>query len=100
MKNALKDKVDELGRQGFSYGEAEKKATAWIKFQAALHNSDQIAGGNPLNIGGLGDRRINSSLGSQWKSRIKDLDEKIRDMAKNMREAERKGTHLNIKLTN
>ncbi|MBX4270783.1 polymorphic toxin type 15 domain-containing protein [Clostridium estertheticum] len=71
MKKTLQDKVDELGRQGFLYGEAEEKATAWIKVQAAFHNPDQIAGGNPINIGGLGDTRINSSLGSQWKLKVK-----------------------------
>jgi len=32
---------------------------------AALHEPDQIAGGEPV-CEELGDRRINSSIGSQW----------------------------------
>ncbi|WP_336047119.1 polymorphic toxin type 15 domain-containing protein, partial [Solibacillus ferritrahens] len=97
-KKALQNKVDELRRDGLSYEEAEKKANEWIKGQAALHNPDQIAGGNPTKIGGLGDKDINSSIGSQWRSRIKDLDKQVRAIGNNMTEEERKTTYLNIKL--
>lgn len=37
-----------------SWEEAEIKTNSWLKTQAALHNLDQIAGGNLLNIGGMG----------------------------------------------
>ena len=66
--------------------------------QAALHNPDQIAGGNPLNVEGVGDKAINSSIGSQWKYRIDYADERIQSMAKNMTDVERKSTYLNVKL--
>lgn len=33
---------------------------------AALHNPDQVAGGDAKNVKELGDKRINSSIGSQW----------------------------------
>lgn len=59
------DKVDVLRETGLSRKESEKQATVWINEQAALHNPDQIAGCNPLDIGGMGDKRVNSSLGSQ-----------------------------------
>jgi hypothetical protein len=98
-EKAYLDKVNELRRNGLSRKEAEKKASEWIKGQAALHNPDQIAGGNPLNISGMGDKRINSSIGSQWKYKIDEMDKQIRSMAKNMTEAERKSTRLNVKLT-
>lgn len=98
-KKALQDKIDELREEGLSYQEAEQKAKEWIKDKAALHNPDQIAGGYPEKIDGLGDSRVNSSLGSQWKNNIGELDKKIRDIAKNMTEEERKSTYLNIKLT-
>ncbi|MGG3639964.1 T7SS effector LXG polymorphic toxin [Bacillus gobiensis] len=98
-KKALQDKIDELREQGLSYQEAEEKANKWIKGQAALHNPDQIAGGNPLHIGGMGDKRINSSIGSQWRTNIVTLDKEIRDRAKHLTEEERKETYLNIKLT-
>ncbi len=97
-KKALQDKIEELREQGLSYKDAEKEANKWIKDQAALHNPDQIAGGDPLHITGMGDKRINSSIGSQWKNNIDSMDKQIRDMAKEMTEEERKTTYLNIKL--
>ncbi|WP_207651125.1 polymorphic toxin type 15 domain-containing protein [Clostridium acetobutylicum] len=96
---ALADKVDELRSSGMSLKEAETQAQNWLDTQAALHNPDQIAGGNPLNIGGMGDKGINSSIGAQWKYRIDAVDEQIQSMAKNMTDAERKSNYLNVKLT-
>ena len=97
-KEALANKVDELLDSGMFFQEAEKQAEKWLDSQAALHNPDQIAGGNPLNIGGMGDKAINSFIGSQWKYRIDAVDEQIQTMAKNMTDAERKNTYLNVKL--
>lgn len=97
-QEALKEKVLELRKQGLSRQEANIKAEQWLKTQAALHNPDQIAGGNPLNIGGMGDKKINSSIGSQWKYRIDVIDEQIREISKNISETERKKTYLNVKL--
>lgn len=91
-------KVDELRENGLSTADAKKQASNWMDGQAALHNPDQIAGGNPLNVGGMGDKGVNSSLGAQWKYRIDVMDEHIRVMANNMTEAERQSTYLNVKL--
>ena len=44
-----------------------------MKTLAALHNPDMVAAGQDI-ITGFGDRGINSSLGSQWKDRVGDLD--------------------------
>lgn len=82
-----------------SWEEAEKNANSWLKSQAALHNPDQIAGGKPLNIGGMGDKRINSSIGSQWKYRIDIVDEQIGELTKSLTSDQRKNTYLNVKLT-
>ncbi|WP_310889538.1 polymorphic toxin type 15 domain-containing protein [Clostridium estertheticum] len=98
-KESLKEKALELRKQGIDRKEAVKKAEEWIKSKAALHDPDQIAGGNPSKINGMGDKRINSSLGSQWKSRVKSMDKQIRTIAEQMGEEERKSTYLNIKLT-
>lgn len=46
---------------------AEAKVAKEMRGLAALHDPDQIAGGDPTNITRLGSRRINSSLGSQWR---------------------------------
>ncbi|MBC1984131.1 hypothetical protein HCB37_04415 [Listeria booriae] len=95
-KQATQDRIDDLMEEGLSYREAEEKAAEWIKDKAALHDPDQVAGGNPTLINGVGDSRINSSLGSQWRTRIGTIDEQIRELAKTMTEAERKSTQLNI----
>lgn len=47
----------------------------------------------------MGDKRINSSIGSQWKYRIDVVDEQIRNIAKNMPPDKLKNTYLNVKLT-
>ncbi|MBC6163732.1 hypothetical protein HB999_09675 [Listeria booriae] len=97
-QETLKDKVAELRKHGLSRTEAQKQADEWMKMQAALHNPDQIAGGDPLNIGGLGDSKINSSIGSQWKYRIEVVDEQIRLASKKMTKSELENTYLNVRL--
>jgi hypothetical protein len=76
--------------------EAVTFADDWLSRRAALHGPDQIAGGGrtagdmrPADSGdlpgfkaqtglvGLGDLRINSSIGSQWKSRIGLVDAEV-----------------------
>lgn len=47
----------------------------------------------------MGDKRINSSIGSQWKYRIDIVDEQIGERAKLMTPKQRKNTYLNVKLT-
>lgn len=48
--------------------------------------------------GGMGDKRINSSIGSQWKNRIDAVDEKVKLVAGKMTDEEKKLTYLNVKL--
>ncbi|WP_259645557.1 polymorphic toxin type 15 domain-containing protein, partial [Pseudomonas avellanae] len=60
---------------------------------AALHNPDLFAGGKDI-IGDFGDRRINSSIGSQWPSRITGLD----TAASNIPDINRETTKVNAKL--
>ena len=67
---ALAKKIDELVDSGMSRSEAKSEADRWIKTQAALHDPDQIAGGFPKNVTGVGDFGINSSIGAQWKDKI------------------------------
>ncbi|MBC2168888.1 polymorphic toxin type 15 domain-containing protein [Listeria booriae] len=76
-ERAYTEKVTELQERGLTITAAKKQAKEWMDTQASLHNPGQIAGGKALNIGGLGDRRINSSIGSQWRYGIDIVDEKI-----------------------
>lgn len=77
---AREDKITELRSQNpeLSREDAEKEADEWLKTQAALHDPDQIAGGDPDNVTGLGDSRVNSSIGVQWKDKISTVDEAVR----------------------
>ena len=97
-QKAYEAKVDELVEGGLSPKEAQTEAKKWIKDQAALHDPDQIAGGDPTKIRGVGDSRINSSLGAQWKKRIDAMDEQIRKLAAGLSPEELKTTYLNINL--
>lgn len=80
---ALKDKTFELQLEGKSPEEAKHLAAEWLKTQAATHRLDGIAGGNMSDVSGVGDTRVNSSLGSQWKSRVGDIDTAVIDFVNN-----------------
>jgi len=96
---AYNDKVKELRKQGMSLTDAEKKAKSWLKTQAALHDPDQIAGGFAENVTGMGDKRVNSSIGSQWKSKVDDLDAYVEKISSGMTSEELKNTLLSVILT-
>ena len=97
-KKALEDKIAELRSTGMGYSKAKVEAEKWIKTQAVLHDPDQIAGGNPMNLTGLGDKNINSSIGAQWRYRINSLEEQIMDFANGIPQSEWKNIKLNVKL--
>ena len=97
-ENAFSDKYNELVESGMSRSEAKTKAQEWLDTQAALHNPDQIAGGYADQIGGMGDKKINSSIGSQWKYRIDAVDEQIQALAEKMTPEQLQTTYLNVRL--
>ena len=98
-ENAFSDKYNELIESGLSRSEAKLKAQEWLDTLAALHNPDQIAGGYPDKIGGMGDTGVNSSIGIQWRYRIDYVDEQIQAMAKTMSPEQLQSTYLNVRLT-
>lgn len=99
-QEARADKIEEYRHDGLSRLEAEQKADEWLKDQAALHDPDQIAGGNPENVTGMGDKEINSSIGSQWQYRIGAVDEAVQKYIEenNLSTEDLKGVYLNIDL--
>ena len=52
-----------------------------------------------MNLTGLGDKNVNSSLGAQWRYRIDDLEKQIMSFANKIPENEWESIKLNIKLT-
>ena len=67
----------EYMKKGVDSKTALQLAEQDLKGMAALHGTDQIAGGRADNITGLGDAGINSSIGSQWKGRVNILDDYV-----------------------
>lgn len=82
-----------------STAQAEKQAMAKsgriMNEMAALHDPDQIAAGvNKIGDKAMGLKNTNSSIGSQWKTRVQALDEAAAKVPTN----ERKSTSMNANL--
>lgn len=60
------NKYDEYLENNYTPEQASAKADEFMKGKAALHNPDSVAGGKVDQITGMGDSRVNSSIGSQW----------------------------------
>lgn len=99
-EEALRDRADELQAENdaLTRDEARAQAQQWLDTQAALHDPDQVAGGHADTITGLGDARVNSSIGAQWPRRIKGIDTRIRQHAAGMTQQERETTFLDVEL--
>jgi hypothetical protein len=72
---------------------AEASAKKTMSTLAALHEPDMIAGGKDV-IKKLGDKSVNSSIGSQWKSRVETLDKAAQRVLKE----DRGSTMMNVEL--
>jgi hypothetical protein len=82
--------------------EAQRLATEKMKTLAALHNPDMIAGGKDI-VTSMGDKGVNSSIGSQWKNGVDDLGrsrvEALDAAAKSVPESARATTKMNVDLS-
>lgn len=87
----------QLNKQGITGQTAQDKAAAMaadkMSTLAALHNPDMIAGGKDV-VTAMGDKGVNSSIGSQWKGRVEDMDKAALEVP----ESERGNTKMNTKL--
>lgn len=97
-EKAYQSRIESNQKQGMSYAEAKAEASEWLSNQAALHNPDQIAGGDPSKVSRMGDKTVNQSIGSQWRSKVNQLSDGIEDYAKGKTRAELEQTKLNVKL--
>lgn len=97
-QKAYQSRIETNQKKGMSYSEAKKEATEWISTQAALHNPDQVAGGDPYKVSRMGDKNVNSSIGSQWRERVNQLKNGIDQYAKGKTPEELSNTKLNVKL--
>lgn len=98
-EKALQSRIaSNMEKKNMSYKEAKEEAYSWIKTQAALHNPDQIAGGDPGKVSRMGDAKVNSSIGSQWRSRVGQIRNETNEFAKAYSEEELKKIKMNVKL--
>lgn len=72
---------------------AAEKAKEVMKKLAALHEPDMIAGGKDV-VTSMGDRSVNSSIGSQWKNRVQAIDSEAKKIAPDLQA----NTKMNVKL--
>ncbi|MFD1743838.1 polymorphic toxin type 15 domain-containing protein [Rhizobium helianthi] len=78
------ERFDALRSAGKTRSEARSMVNAELETLAATHRLDIIAGGDPSDISGMGDRSVNSSMGSQWKGRrSQSLEDYAKDLDKN-----------------
>jgi hypothetical protein len=93
-------KIKELVKNGLDIEAAEQQAKDWLKTQAVLQNPDQIAGGSGKVISDLGNKNINSSIGSQWRwNRADSLFKQISEQAANIPKEDWGEIYLNIILS-
>lgn len=97
-EKARQSRIESNQKNGMSYSEAKKEANTWLAGQAALHNPDQIAGGDPQKVSRMGDAKVNSSIGGQWPGRIDKMEREIKEYAKDKTSEELAKTKLNVKL--
>lgn len=100
-EEARADRVAENREKGMNRNDAEAEADEWMKTQAALHDPDQIAGGKAENVTGMGDSRVNSSIGKQWASRVDKIDAAVNDYIEknNLTKEDCENTKMNVKLS-
>lgn len=80
IKRSVRKSLDKQGVYGAKAKKiAEDKAKEQLKQLAALHDPDLIAGGHD-KIGRVGNKNVNSSLGSQWSKahRVDEMDRAAR----------------------
>lgn len=91
------DLFEQFRMDGMSAMEADMKASEKtaekMSALAALHNPDMIAAGRD-EIADFGDRNVNSRIGSQWRSRVGELDQ----AAESIPLTDRHQTKLNARL--
>jgi len=84
-----------LSGQGYDEDEVADIIAKDLKGKHATHRLDIIAGGDPSDISGMGDGKVNSSLGSQWKGR---RSQELEDHAKAMKANGQGKDKMNVKL--
>lgn len=89
------DRFDELRTAGKTRTEAKAIIESELSNLAATHRLDIIAGGDPSDISGMGDKSVNSSFGSQWRGR---RSQSLEDYASDLKKRGAGKEKMNVKL--
>lgn len=107
IADLARENSDALRKAGMSRAEATaegmKRAQNTAQSMDVLHSPDLSAGGSATGTTGLGDKRVNRSIGSNWGQNqdASKVGERVRTMdesAKGVPPAERANTKMNVKL--
>ncbi len=93
QRSAERDLMNGGMLPGEARQQAARQAVDKMATLAALHNPDMVAAGKDV-IDDFGDRRVNSRIGAQWRSRVSELDAAAQRVPK----ADHGGTKMNAKL--
>jgi hypothetical protein len=93
LTRKFEDQLTKTGASGDISQQAAQMAKDKMSTLAALHNPDMIAGGKDV-VTTMGDKGVNSSIGSQWRDRVAEMDK----AAQAVPESERANTKMNTKL--
>ena len=85
-------------RKSAAWAKAKEDAKNSLKGQDALHDPDQVAGGDPTKIKEFGDRSVNRSIGKQWDSNAPKLAEATDQYAKEHPQEDLSKVKMNVKL--
>lgn len=80
-KEWARGKVRELLAAGMSLSHAKQAAAKEAANLDATHVLDIVAGDDASELSGLQNNSVNRSIGSQWRSRVVDLDDALADHA-------------------
>ena len=94
-KEYREEREADLFEEGLSRDKIKSTLDKEMKGLDATHTLDIIAGGDPTNISGMGDKTTNRSMGAQWRgARAQSLE----DLAKEMKENGKAGGKMKVKL--
>lgn len=99
-REAIADFIDQylLDHPEADWASAQEAATAEFANKAPLHAPDQVAGGFPENVVRMGDGPVNSSIGAQWRTRVRILDAEVLSRLEGIDEDLWDRIHLDIRL--
>jgi hypothetical protein len=91
--------LEQYRNQGIPTDIANQRVNEYMAGKAALHDPDQVGGGEITALTRMGDFNINSSIGRQWQDNIGQLNTHVRNYTYNIPESEKENVKMNVRIT-